>query len=240
MQLRKTRTIPPAKRIHVLIICLHADPAAPAGIESGGGTHQYLRELLVGLAGRGIRSSLVTRLSSPELPRREAVSRLATVFRAQIGRPEPIDKKLLDPLHPESLAVISRTVASTRLRPDLIHSVYWNSGRVAMDLSQKLHVPFVHTVISNGLRRIEEGFSEGSPTRIAIEHQVFAAAQRILCISGEERKDLITLYGVASSKITVVGRPVAACFVEPAHDEVGRARPVHLSTLLERELINGR
>jgi D-inositol-3-phosphate glycosyltransferase len=214
---------------HLLLISLHADPASPSGAENAGGTHAYIRELLTGLASRGWEATMVTRRASADLPARERISRHTTINRIQIGPLGPLHKSHLDGLHAESVASTREVVLRGRRRPDLVHSVYWNSGRVALDLSGELGIPFVHTVISNGKRRTLMGAARNASRREEVEGWVFGAAFRIFCISQEERRDLVDLYSVDPARLVVVGRPVAECFLDPAHDEMGRPRPLRLA-----------
>lgn len=215
--------------LHVVLICLHADPASPSGTQSGGGTHSYLRELLAGLGSRGWRVTLVTRRASDQLPPEEQISRFTRLVRVQVGPLGPLDKSLLDGLHPESLQTIRDVIGQASPPPDVLHSVYWNSGRVAMELSAELGIPFVHTVISNGRRRVLLGAARNVPGREAVEERVFASAFRVFCVTEEEKRDLVELYSVAPGRVVVVGRPVADWFVHPAHDEMGEPRPLKLS-----------
>jgi hypothetical protein len=142
------------------------------------------------------------------------------IIRLQIGKVGPLDKRFLDDLHPISLS--SAQAALTQLpKVDLLHSVYWNSGRMAMELSCSLGLPFVHTVISNGWRRLQEGMHNQCQTRLGVEKQVFSAAFAIFCVSRQERADLIDYYETNPNKIIVVGRPVALSFKRPCHDEKG-------------------
>jgi D-inositol-3-phosphate glycosyltransferase len=204
------------------IISLHADPATPSGAETGGGTHAYLRELLFQLPLRGRQCFVITRWSSPELSERQTISDFARVQRVQVGEIAPLDKKHLDGLHSTSLSAVRNAMMSCGHKVRIIHSVYWNSGRVAMDLSHELGVPFVHTVISNGRRRLLAGAKPNADRRLEVEAVVFEAATRIISVSAAERDDLISLYGIDARKIVVVGRPVDLAFRRPAHDELGR------------------
>lgn len=212
------------KEAPILLISLHADPSQPSGTQEGGGTHAYLRELTVGLASRGHACHVVTRRSSPELPSLMKVSPLTTLHRVDIGVQGPMDKRLLDGLHQEIFARLSEVWAQLPCRPRLIHSVYWNSGRVAMELSITHAVPFVHTVISNGKGRLARGASGNSPNREAVEAKVFQGAARIFAISQDEKGDLVSLYGVDPKKIVVIGRPVDTAYLSPAQDELGHPR----------------
>jgi D-inositol-3-phosphate glycosyltransferase len=213
------------KRRHVALITLHADPATPPGIAEGGGTHSYVRELMAWLPERGWRLTILTRWADARLPEREVLSSSVQIIRLRISEVGRIDKRLLEDLHPVSLAAAGSALDAVP-EVDLLHSVYWNSGRVAMELSARLGLCFVHTVISNGWRRWRQGARDMSPGRLETERQVFASALAIFCISGQERKDLVEYYAVDSHKVFVVGRPVAPSFRHPCHDEMGNpARP---------------
>lgn len=205
----------------IVIVTLHADPATPSGTGGGGGTHSYVRELMVGLAKNEWSVTVITRWADPELPKQEHLSSSTRLIRVEIGDVAPLDKRLLNDLHLASLQAVNDALGSG---PEIhaLHSVYWNSGRVAMDLSARLGLPFVHTVISNGWRRGQEGVSDQSPDRIDVERRVFRAAFAVLCVSEEERSDLVHHYDVNPNKAIVVGRPVAPNFQNPCHDEWGR------------------
>jgi D-inositol-3-phosphate glycosyltransferase len=179
---------------------------------------------------------MVTRRSSEDLPAEERISQLMNLVRIQIGPLGPLDKALLDGLHAESLNAVRAVIRSARRSPDVIHSVYWNSGRVALDLSKELGIPFVHTVISNGRRRFLLGAAPNAAGREVVEAQVFGAAFRIFCITDAERQDLIELYAVAPERVVVVGRPVSEWFLRPAHDEMGEPRPLRFEGGMPEEV----
>lgn len=218
------------KRRHLTLITLHADPATPSGAGEGGGTHAYVRELMVGLSQRGWSLTVLTRWADAHLPERELVSSSVKIIRLRINGVKQIDKRLLNDLHAVSLTE-ARAVLAAEPKATLIHSVYWNSGRVAMDLSKQLGLPFVHTVISNGWRRSHEGAQDQPPDRLEIEQQVFESAFAIFSVSGQERADLVENYAVDQNKIVVVGRPVAVSFRHPCRDEWGTpSRPLWSET----------
>jgi len=205
---------------HLVLISLHADPTTPSGAGEGGGTHAYVRELTVGLLQSQWRLTVVTRWADSGLPQRENLAANISIIRLQIGPVAPIDKRLLNDFHTISLTEALRTLSGEHI--DLIHSVYWNSGRLAQELARSFYRPFVHTVISNGWRRLQEGARNQPSARVEIETLVFTAAFAVFCISHEERYDLIEHYGVSRDKVIVVGRPVAPAFLCPCRDEYGR------------------
>jgi glycosyltransferase involved in cell wall biosynthesis len=210
-----------SSRFRVHVVSLHADPATAAGAAGGGGTHSYLRELLTALPRRGRSITVITRRTTPLLAEHQPLSRFAEVRRVQIGTLAPVDKRLLDSMHALSVDAVRSAILAGGAPVPVLHSVYWNSGRVAMELSRELGIRFVHTVISNGRRRTHAGAEENGARRIEVEQEVFDAAFRIFCICPAERDDLVELYGVDSTKIVVVGRPVSVEFLVPPHDELG-------------------
>jgi D-inositol-3-phosphate glycosyltransferase len=216
------------KRRHLTLITLHADPATPSGTDEGGGTHSYVRELMLGLPKRGWSLTVLTRWADSRLPERETVSSSVRIKRLRINGVCQMDKRLLADLHAVSLTEAHAALAAEP-KVDLLHSVYWNSGRVAMDISDQLGLPFVHTVISNGWRRWHQGAQDQSSGRIEIEKQVFASAFAIFCVSGQERADLVEHYAVDPDKLFVVGRPVAFSFRHPCRDEWGSPSRPHWS-----------
>jgi len=213
---------------HVVLITLHADPARPSGVGGWGGTHAYIRELMLGLTQNRWNVTVLTRWEDLALPERESITSNLRLIRLQIGELAPIDKRLLDGLHPVSLRA-ARSVLQDFEGINLLHSVYWNSGRLAKDLASDLGIGFVHTVISNGWRRRLQGAHDEPASRRPVEQQVFHSASAIFCISQQERADLIDHYDVNPGKLVVVGRPVASTFLRPCHDESGR--PAHLGRI---------
>jgi glycosyltransferase involved in cell wall biosynthesis len=212
----------PDFRVH--LISLHADPATAPGAAGGGGTHSYLRELLTSLPRRRRAISVITRRTSSNLAAHQVLSRSADIFRVRIGEIAPIDKERLEALHPLSLQAVREALATSAAPVRVLHSVYWNSGRVALDLSRERGIPFVHTVISNGKRRVRAGAAAPDLRREDVEHQIFEAAFRIFCVCSAERDDLVELYGVDASKIVVIGRPISIDVLVPPHDEWGDPR----------------
>lgn len=175
---------------------------------------------MIGLTRNDWRVTVLTRWAESGLPEQETLSSRLRIVRLRIGDIAPIDKRLLAGLHAESLSAVRSALVEM---PDLalIHSVYWNSGRVAMDLASSRGIPFVHTVISNGWRRQHHGLLDQPPDRLATERSVFKAAFWIFCVALQERNDLVEHYGVDPSRILVVGRPVAPVFRYPSHNELG-------------------
>ena len=122
---------------YVLIISMHADPAMAPGFSEWGGTHTYMRELLDCLEEHGIECVLITRRAMEELPETEQYHPHCKVYRLKNGDLAPMDKTRLREYHNDNLFSIEQIVNDLGEKPSAIHSVYWNSGRIGMELSKK-------------------------------------------------------------------------------------------------------
>ncbi|MCI8926055.1 MAG: glycosyltransferase family 1 protein [Lachnospiraceae bacterium] len=203
---------------YILIISIHADSALAPGYRDWGGTNVYMRELMLGLSKLHIPFVFVTRKVFPELPDMEKLSENAFIYRIISGKEELIDKNLLKNYHKEHFNAIVNIIDKIGCKPVVIHSVYWNSGRLALDLSRLYDIKFVHSVISNNLGRINRGAKEYCIGRSQYEKEVFENAYLILAVSKDEKNDLIKYYGISQNKIIVAGQEVNNAFLFPCHD----------------------
>jgi D-inositol-3-phosphate glycosyltransferase len=202
----------------ILIISLHADPSIAPGAEEGGGTHMYISELMNMFIIKQVEALIITRKASVG----DEVFKYGTVklIRLPIGPAKQWDKSNLENLESELNDFVLRTLNQEKFIPDIIHSVYWHSGRVGIHLSNIFNKPLIYTVISNGLRKQLNGYNV-SEARCIEELRIFQKAQLIISICNEEKEDLIKLYGIDKQKIRVVGRGVDNIFLQEIYDEKG-------------------
>lgn len=209
---------------NLLILSLHADPYMAPGVGEWGGTHKYCKELLMMLSKTDINVILITRKSYPYLPDNEVVFSNCRIIRIEIGHYDNFSKKELYELRDVSYSQTKRVLLYIGFKPDMIHSIYWNSGQLAARLSSEWNVPFVHSVISNGKERLRKGLKEENKKRIDVESEIFSAATNIICITDKEKEDITALYNINPEKISVVGRYIHPVFIYPAHDRNGFPR----------------
>lgn len=202
----------------ILVLTLHADPTIHPGSLEGGGTHLYVNEIIRILIYKRIKSVVITRKASKG---REIFDFGDTkIIRLKIGPEEQWNKNNLEQIE----KVINKNILSIlnkyNFTPELIHSIYWYSGRSALKLSQYYKIPFIYTVISNGKRKKSAGYKV-SKTRIRVENIIFQKASIIISVSKQEKNDLINLYGVEPNKIKVIGRGVDNIFIKNLFDRNG-------------------
>lgn len=208
---------------YVMVITLHADPAMPPGYGEWGGTHTYMNELLTCFTGKQMRCVMITRKTFTELAEIEMYSDYCTVIRLEFGNPELINKKHIAYYHEQNKKRL-REIICRYGKPAVINSVYWNSGKLGMELAEEHGIPFVHSVISNARGRALRGAAESSPEREFVEEKVYNAAKYILAVSRHEKEDIVNLYGIDGSKILVAGQYVHTTFTMPMHNDNGFPR----------------
>ncbi len=209
---------------HILIISLHADPMLPAGIGEYGGGHMYPYELLTGLSQENFKVSLITRKCDASLPDVDYINEFTIIYRLDYGNCIFRDKRDFYQLKDVSFSLTCELLDKYEIIPDVIHSLYWNSGYLAMQLSQKMHIPYVHSPISVGAVIKKEKTKDIEPHRIDIERIVFENATMICSITESEKANIISYYGIDKEKITIIGRPVAKEYLYPIHDNWGNVR----------------
>ena len=208
----------------LLIISLHADPSMPPGVGEWGGTHTYMRELLTELYDADYDVILITRKVYPNEETVEQVSPFCRILRLTLGAFDNFDKRDLYELHEVTFLQLIEKLNELEFVPDIIHSVYWNSGHLAMRLSNLWNIPYVHSVISNGKGRNKHGATGTAAHRIDIETQVFTHASFILCVAESEKAEVCEYYGIQSSKVIIEGQYINPAFISATHNSFGSPR----------------
>lgn len=208
--------------INLLVLTVHSDPTIHPGSIEGGGTNLYINELIDMVIFKKINTLLITRKASEgkNLFKYGKVK----IVRTQLGPEAQWDKSNLDDLEEKIEELILIEIEKIKFKPDLIHSVYWYSGRAALKLSEKFGVPFVHTIISNGYRKKISGYG-ASLQRIETEKKIFEKASCLISVSNQEKSDLIKFYDITPEKIKVIGRGVDNVFIDTLFDKNGTLLP---------------
>jgi D-inositol-3-phosphate glycosyltransferase len=195
--------------MRVCMLSVHTCPLATLGGKETGGMNVYVRDLTRELSRRGVLVDVFTRSQDP--CRQHVVSdRLGAhgrVIHVKAGPEAPYDKQRLPELLPEFTANVERFAADAGIHYDVIHSHYWLSGLVAIELRQRWGAPFVqmfHTLghMKNSVaQRPEELESE---RRLQGEAEVMRQADAIVAATPLEKAQMSWLYGAEPAKITVI------------------------------------
>ncbi len=109
----------------------------------------------------------------------------------------------------------------------LIHSFYWLSGMIAMDIKEALHINFVHSVVSLSIGKTLAGASPKFSGQFEAEQEFLGKASTIFSITEEEKRQLQDYYAIEANRILVVGRGVHPVFLAPSHGFDGLPSHLH-------------
>lgn len=190
----------------VAVVAYHSSPLADPGAGDAGGMTIYVKGLAKALADKGLRTDIFTR-KDRETPRVVTVTEGVRVISIDAGPPHALPKS-------EQLAHIDDFVAgvrafatANRLRYDLVHSHYWQSGLVAEHLAGGWGVPFVHS--NHTLAKVKNQFlapgeAPEPETRLAGEARVISASDVLVGSTDEELEQLACLYGASHDSLKTV------------------------------------
>ncbi len=188
---RTYKTVP--TRQSIALISVHGDPAAEIGQEGAGGQNVYVRQVGEALAQLGWQVDMFTRKASPDAPDIEHHSAHCRTIRLKAGPEVYIPRDRLYEHLPEFVQAF-KAVYATGNYP-LIHTNYWLSGWVGLQLRQDINLQWVHTYHSLGAVKYQTATAlpEIAQTRLAIERQILETADRVIATSPCEQDDLRSL-----------------------------------------------
>lgn len=132
------------------LISVHGDPTAELGKEGAGGQNVYVRELGLSLAERGCLVDLFTRREHPDQPEIEELVPGCRTIRLTAGPTRFIPREELFDLLPAFVQSWLDFQQRSQRTYKLLHTNYWLSGWVGLQLKKRLNLPQVHTYHSIG------------------------------------------------------------------------------------------
>lgn len=190
----------------IMFISDHGDPLAKLGGIQSGGQNVYVREMVRALDSLGLRADVFTHWSDPRLPQVEPIGRNSRVVRLAAGSKGFHSKHKMFDMLPLFMRDI-KDFAGNLYRYTIIHTNYWLSGWVGLQLQRALGIPRVHT--SHSLGSVRKGAmaaqsSESFSLRLRVEKELLQGADRVIATTPIERKVLMEAYSVSPGKIKVV------------------------------------
>jgi D-inositol-3-phosphate glycosyltransferase len=210
----------------VCLLSVHTSPLEQPGTGDAGGMNVYVVETALRMARRGIEVEIFTRATSSE---HAPVAELApgVLVRHVVAGPfEGLGKNDL----PSQLCAFTAGVlrAEARHEPgwyDVVHSHYWLSGQVGWLARDRWGVPLVHTAHTLG-RVKNAALAAGDPpepmVRVIGEDQVVAEADRLVCNTDTEARELVELYGADPARIVTIPPGVDLARFRPGDQAAAR------------------
>ncbi|MBP0004390.1 MAG: glycosyltransferase family 1 protein [Cyanobacteria bacterium SBC] len=177
---------------HIALISVHGDPAIEIGKEEAGGQNVYVRQVGESLAKQGWQVTMLTRKTHPDQePIVEHHDNCRTV-RLTAGPETFVHRDKIFPYLPEFVTQIQHFQQDVGIQYSLIHTNYWLSSWVGMELKQRQPTVQVHTHHSLGSVKYRS-VSDIPPiasTRLATEKRCIETIDRVIATSPQEMEDM--------------------------------------------------
>lgn len=188
-----SKTVEPIEKQHrYALISVHGDPSAQLGKDGAGGQNLYVKSLGLSLAKRGCQIDMFTRRESPDQAEIVDHSNGCRTIRLTAGPVKFIHRDELFLYLPEFIEAWLDFQKRSGLSYDLIHSNYWLSGWVGLQLRSRLGIPQVHTYHSVGAIKYKamSSLPEIAPSRLGAEWACLEQSDCVIATSKQEERDL--------------------------------------------------
>lgn len=192
----------------IATLSVHTSPLDQPGTGDAGGLNVYVVEVARRLAERGTEVEIFTRAVCRDTPPLAELAPGVLVRSVVAGPFEELDKtELPAQVCQFTLEVLRAEAAAEPGRYDLVHAHYWLSGKVGAVAKERWGVPLVQSMHTLGKVKnaaLAAGDAAEPDDRIRGEHEVVAAADRLIANTAEEASQLTELYGADPAKVRTV------------------------------------
>ena len=210
--------------LRIALICFHSCPVGRLGDTKTGGMNVYVRQIAAELASRGCQVDVFTRAHDLDEPRIVPIGDGARVIHLEAGPPDTE----LDNLHSHTSAfseAVSLFERSEGIRYDLVHSHYWLSGIVGIELGRLWNSPHFATfhTLARTKQRARAGEQE-SDLRACAEQRIIDSADSLVVSTHIEKDDISKLYQVNGTPIEVIPPGVNTNLFQPTDTHIARQK----------------
>lgn len=179
----------------IALISVHGDPSAEIGKEEAGGQNVYVRKVGEALARQGWQVDMFTRLADAHQPNIIQHSDRCRTVRIAAGPQQFVPRDELFEYLPTFVQGFLKFQRQSGYHYQLLHTNYWLSSWVGMQLKKTLGLPQVHTYHSLGAVKYQSMSTVPliASTRLDIEKTVLETAERIVATSPQERDHMRSL-----------------------------------------------
>lgn len=183
------------KRQAIALISEHGDPAAEIGKEEAGGQNVYVRQVGEALAKLGWQVDMFTRKAHPDDPKIVEHSPHCRTIRLTAGPEAFVPRDQLFQYLPEFVQAFQKFQSKDGANYPLIHTNYWMSAWIGLQLKQSQNIQLVHTYHSLGAVKYQTAlhYPPIAKTRLSIEKQILEQADCVVATSPQERDHLRSL-----------------------------------------------
>ena len=210
--------------VKLAALSFHGCPVARLGEKDTGGMNVYVLQMARELAAKGHNVDVFTRCHDLLDDRVVELCEGARVVHLEAGPPAESKQTLFQHI-PEFVDNLLDFVRSEDQRYDLIHSHYWLSGRIGMEMSRLWDVPHLTTFHTLALAKLRAHPAEDeAEMRLSVEGEVMDAVDGVVVSTEQESEDLRRLYGLSSERVHVVTPGVDLDLFRPGDRALARER----------------
>lgn len=179
----------------IALISVHGDPAVEIGKEEAGGQNVYVRQVGEALARRGWQVDMFTRKSNATQSTIVEHSPNCRTIRLVAGPEKFVPRQKIYEYVPVFVKELVKFQQQEGFEYQLIHTNYWLSAAVGMELKKVQPIQQIHTYHSLGAVKYSSVSTIPmiANTRLAIEKACLETAERIVATSPQEKEHMRSL-----------------------------------------------
>lgn len=180
---------------HIALISVHGDPAVEIGKEEAGGQNVYVRQVGEALAHQGWHVDMFTRKASAEQPEIVEHGPHCRTIRLIAGPEEFVPRDEIFGYAGTFVEELLKFQQKTGIKYPLVHTNYWISSWVGMELKKHQPLTQVHTYHSLGAVKYKSitTIPMIASTRLAVEKTLLETADRVVATSPQEEEHMRSL-----------------------------------------------
>lgn len=176
----------------IALISVHGDPAIEIGAEEAGGQNVYVRQVGEALAQLGWQVDMFTRKATPDQPEIVQHRPGCRTIRLTAGPTEFVSRDEIFGYLPQFVKQLLAFQDQESTQYSLVHTNYWLSSWVGMELKNHQSMTQVHTYHSLGVVKYANvpQIPEIAATRLAVEKTCLETANCIVATSPQEQEHM--------------------------------------------------
>jgi glycosyltransferase involved in cell wall biosynthesis len=180
---------------HIALISVHGDPAVEIGKEEAGGQNVYVRQVGEALAKQGWQVDMFTRKAHAEDPTVVEHAPNCRTIRLVAGPEAFVPRQEIFEYLPTFVEGLIQFQQQGGIEYKLVHTNYWLSAWVGMELKKQQGVKQVHVYHSLGAVKYKSiaTIPTIATTRLGVEKAVLETSERIVATSPQEQDHIRTL-----------------------------------------------
>jgi D-inositol-3-phosphate glycosyltransferase len=183
------------RRQSIALISDHGDPAADIGREEAGGQNVYVRQVGEALARLGWQVDMFTRKSNAEDDTIVQHTPHCRTIRLKAGPEEFVPRDEIFQYMPEFLASFKAFQTKEGVIYPLVHSNYWMSAWIGLQLKASQGAQLIHTYHSLGAVKYQSVLTQPDivNTRLLVEKDILEQSDCVVATSPQEMQHLRSL-----------------------------------------------